>query len=114
MNLSPREKDKLLISMAAMVARRRLERGVDQLLIRERQARDEAVRANRLKDQFIATLSHELRTPLNVMLGWTKVLESGARPDQHARAAAIVARNANAVMSCSLRQPSARVVPPAP
>jgi urease subunit gamma len=28
MNLSPREKDKLLVSMAAMVARRRLERGV--------------------------------------------------------------------------------------
>lgn len=28
MNLSPREKDKLLISMAATVARRRLERGV--------------------------------------------------------------------------------------
>ena len=28
MNLSPREKDKLLISMAAMVARARLERGV--------------------------------------------------------------------------------------
>jgi urease subunit gamma len=27
-NLTPREKDKLLISMAAMVARRRLERGV--------------------------------------------------------------------------------------
>ena len=28
MNLSPREKDKLLIAMAAVVARRRLERGV--------------------------------------------------------------------------------------
>jgi len=28
MNLSPREKDKLLLSVAAMVARRRLERGV--------------------------------------------------------------------------------------
>ena len=28
MMLSPREKDKLLVSMAAMVARRRLERGV--------------------------------------------------------------------------------------
>ncbi len=28
MNLTPREKDKLLIFMAAMVARRRLERGV--------------------------------------------------------------------------------------
>jgi urease subunit gamma len=28
MNLTPREKDKLLIAMAAMVARRRLERGL--------------------------------------------------------------------------------------
>jgi urease subunit gamma len=28
MNLTPREKDKLLVSMAALVARRRLERGV--------------------------------------------------------------------------------------
>src|SRR5512140_2940790 len=28
MNLTPREKDKLLIAMAALVARRRLERGV--------------------------------------------------------------------------------------
>jgi len=28
MNLSPREKDKLMIAMAAVVARRRLERGV--------------------------------------------------------------------------------------
>ncbi len=28
MNLTPREKDKLLIAMAAIVARRRLERGV--------------------------------------------------------------------------------------
>ncbi|HLY58999.1 MAG TPA: urease subunit gamma [Stellaceae bacterium] len=28
MNLSPREKDKLLVALAAMVARRRLERGI--------------------------------------------------------------------------------------
>ena len=28
MNLTPREKDKLLVAMAAVVARRRLERGV--------------------------------------------------------------------------------------
>ena len=29
MNLTPREKDKLLISLAAIVARNRLERGID-------------------------------------------------------------------------------------
>jgi PAS domain S-box-containing protein len=33
--------------------------------------------ANRLKDQFLATLSHELRTPLNVVMGQLRRLRSG-------------------------------------
>ena len=33
--------------------------------------------ANRLKDDFLATLSHELRTPLNSVLGWARLLASG-------------------------------------
>jgi signal transduction histidine kinase/ActR/RegA family two-component response regulator len=33
--------------------------------------------ANRLKDEFLATLSHELRTPLNSVLGWARLLGSG-------------------------------------
>jgi signal transduction histidine kinase/DNA-binding response OmpR family regulator len=33
--------------------------------------------ANRLKDEFLATLSHELRTPLNAILGWTQLLRVG-------------------------------------
>jgi PAS domain S-box-containing protein len=32
--------------------------------------------ANRIKDEFLATLSHELRTPLTSILGWTTVLAS--------------------------------------
>jgi PAS domain S-box-containing protein len=43
----------------------------------EREARAEAETANRLKDQFLATLSHELRTPLTSMLGWIRMLRSG-------------------------------------
>ena len=37
--------------------------------------------ANRLKDEFLATLSHELRTPLNAILGWTQLLRAGPSGD---------------------------------
>nr|MBA2301683.1 PAS domain S-box protein [Acidobacteriota bacterium] len=33
--------------------------------------------ANRMKDEFLATLSHELRTPLNAVLGWSHMLRTG-------------------------------------
>nr|WP_236519021.1 ATP-binding protein [Sandaracinus amylolyticus] len=50
--------------------------------------RRRAEHANRLKDEFLATMSHELRTPLNAMLGWARMLRSGALPE-HKRAHAL-------------------------
>jgi signal transduction histidine kinase len=37
--------------------------------------------ANRLKDQFLATLSHELRTPLTAINAWVEMLGDGSAPD---------------------------------
>ena len=49
--------------------------------------------ANRLKDEFLATLSHELRTPLNSVLGWARLLASGKLdPAQTARAIQAIER----------------------
>jgi signal transduction histidine kinase/ActR/RegA family two-component response regulator len=39
-----------------------------------------AAEANRLKDEFLATLSHELRTPMTSILGWAQILRLEETP----------------------------------
>jgi PAS domain S-box-containing protein len=54
---------------------KRIEVEREQLLEREKAAREAAETANRIKDEFLATLSHELRAPLNPILGWSQLLQ---------------------------------------
>jgi signal transduction histidine kinase/CheY-like chemotaxis protein len=72
-------------------------RAFNEMLDRMAEAIERERDANRIKDEFLATLSHELRTPLNAVLGWARMLRSG-RLDRATEVKAIqtIERNAHA------------------
>jgi len=66
-----------VISHINITERKRAEHEREELLEREQTARRDAEIANRLRDEFLATVSHELRAPLNSILGWARLLQKG-------------------------------------
>jgi PAS domain S-box-containing protein len=73
------------------------DRKMRDMLERERVARADAERANRVKEEFLSTLSHELRTPLNAIVGWTHLLRATSSiPADIGRGLTVIDRNARA------------------
>lgn len=68
---------RLVSTSRDITERRETEAERERLLKNEQTARKDAEIANRLRDEFLATVSHELRAPLNSILGWARLLQKG-------------------------------------
>jgi PAS domain S-box-containing protein len=93
-SLSPiRDPDGEIVG-ASKIARDITERA--RIAERERDALRQAEEANRMKDEFLATLSHELRTPLNAVFGWVRMLQSGVDEETLRRGLDVIERSSRA------------------
>jgi signal transduction histidine kinase/ActR/RegA family two-component response regulator len=70
------EEERVDADLRMSTLQRQTDTQLRELLAIAEQARAEAEKANRIKDEFLAMLSHELRSPMNAMLGWIRVLKS--------------------------------------
>lgn len=62
---------------------RKLNADLHETLVELEETRNEAVKANLAKSEFLSTMSHEIRTPLNAVIGMSYILlKENPRPDQ--------------------------------
>jgi two-component system CheB/CheR fusion protein len=67
-------RESILLALEDKTEARNIEKDREALFALEQAGRMRAEEADRIKDQFVATLSHELRGPLNSIVGWVHIL----------------------------------------
>lgn len=84
-----------VIAHTDITERKKAENELEKLFESEQKARQEAEAANRMRDEFLATVSHELRNPLNSILGWSRMLQKNQLEGENKlKAITTIVRNA--------------------
>ena len=89
--------ERILLVLGDKTPAKSTAKGRATLLPTEQGAWVSAEEADRIKDEFVATLSHELRGPLNAMVGWVQILrDSGIDEATKERGRAAIERGVKA------------------
>lgn len=102
--VSPIEPIELVATVRALLRVKRAEQALAESIRKEQELRrdaeklyEDARQANKIKDEFLATLSHELRTPLASILGHSELLLAGiTSADELHNSLEVICRNAKA------------------
>jgi signal transduction histidine kinase len=71
-----RDREEKVRAEAALAEMQQSKRTIEELYERARATAEELLKANRVKDEFLALISHELRTPVTIILGSISILRA--------------------------------------